>query len=166
MSYEPAVDFGDEQSRLEREEAGLARPKRTRTKPAPAKMTGPVALSEADLADVWARDHGKDWRWRPGVGWLRWTHGEGWLLDDAGHHLGEIADLGRRCFARKGDDNGPRPDPRTGGATRTARATAEQAQAARRCVGWDEARRCSGSRAARWWSSRRALCAIARATTS
>lgn len=131
--YEPARDFGDEQSRLEAEETGKRKPKRAKPKP----MPGPVALSEADLADIWVAQRGRDWRYRPGAGWVRWVAGEGWVVDDVEHVFSEIADLGRRVYARRGED-GPKPDPRAGGATRTARGAAVQAQGRLRAVGWDE----------------------------
>ena len=76
--------------------------------------------SEFDLGAGFVREHGADWRFRPGHGFLKWRDGAGWKPDSTKALLCALMQYGRNNYVGSGGCEA-QPDPKTGGKAATAR---------------------------------------------
>ena len=97
------------------------------------------ATNQAELARVFiAHDpRGKDFAWRPRVGWQRWTS-SGWLDDDEGvGFYRRIQECGEHRYGKRDDKGVFKPLPTMGAALNTARGAERVAKDVLRRLHWD-----------------------------
>ncbi len=93
----------------------LVSPAQAPPQPQPDNLFG----SEYDVGVGFVRDHGEDWRYRPGFGFLEWS-GSAWEPDRRKALLSALMAYGREHYGTLSKEDIV-PDPRTGGRAGTAR---------------------------------------------
>lgn len=88
--------------------------------PAPAPAPEVIQRSEFDVGAQFVVEHGENWKFRPGSGFLHWQNPGEWRSDRTKALIATLMEYGRSHYCRIGKD-GPTPDPTTGGKAATAR---------------------------------------------
>ena len=95
-----------------------------------------LAISEAELADLFAAEHGTNHAHRPGLGWLLWT-GTEWQYERHDEIIGELMSFGRHRWGRLAADGQIKSDEKTGGRHSTARGTEVKLRSRLAADDWD-----------------------------
>ena len=95
-----------------------------------------LAISEAELADLFAAESGANHAHRTGLGWLLWT-GTEWAYERHNEIIGALMTFGRHRWGFRAKDGEIKSDEKTGGRHSTARGTEAKLRSRLPADEWD-----------------------------